>query len=134
MFDARIALAALVGGAAASPPGLHAFSNDTAALWHTTTTSGSAGKVSPNYVLLRPPTLRLMEAPAGMAVLVSAAPDPVNQGQLLGRYRLFVNGVHVAVGPGRSDRNLIESPADAAFDRVTVPAAALAAGANSGRS
>ena len=61
---------------------------------------------SPNFVLLRPPTLRLRTAPSRMTVLVSAAPDAINQGQLLGRYRLFVNGVYVAVSDFPTHRDV----------------------------
>jgi alpha-L-rhamnosidase len=105
-----------------------AFSNYTRAIWAPASVERGG---SPNFVLLRPPTLRLRTAPSRMTVLVSAAPDAINQGQLLGRYRLFVNGVYVAVGPGRGDHNLRAHPTDSVLDRIEVPAAALAAGGRS---
>lgn len=97
-----------------------AHSLNATAIW-----SSAADGSSPNYVLLRPPTLQLNAVAATMKVMVSAAPDPVNQGQLLGLYRLFVNGVHVAIGPGRGNLNMNSNPNATVFDSVDVPASIL---------
>lgn len=66
-----------------------AFATDAEAVW-------AVG--NPRHVLLRPRTLQLATAAASMRVIVSAAPDYTVQNKILGLYRLFINGIFVAVG------------------------------------
>jgi hypothetical protein len=111
------------GGRKGSPRLLQGFSNSTEAIWAPAASRGAA--VPPSFVLLRPPTFALQASPARMVVLVSAAPDPINQGQLLGMYKLYINGVLVGMGPGRGQLNQHSHPFASVYDVIEVPAVAL---------
>ena len=101
------------------PPSAHDI---VAALWPSgPTAAGTFGNSVPRTKRRAQATLQLSAAPARMVVLVSAAPDPVNQGQLLGLYRLFINGVNVGIGPGRGKLNLANHPSASVYDRIEVP-------------
>ena len=110
-----MALALVMLSAAVLSP----FTDGTSPIW------APAGQQA-KHVLLRPPTMRLAATPAKMTIAVSAAPDIKNGGKVLALYRVFVNGVFLGIGPGRSEQHqsVLTLPL---YDQIDVPASILGA-------
>ena len=96
-----------------------AFSPSTVAIW-------GPSDWSATHVFLRPTTYVSPSSVTRATVLVSAGPG---NPKLLGAYRLFVNGLDLAVGPGRGDvpTGATSLQGNAVYDTVEVPSSVLAA-------